>query len=180
MNNDGASDTATILRQGVGVVPTSSVGRSKPLVGTLAKRRNGTFRHTGNTVLVVGAVLSDTVPMDGGSVVGQQVGDCDLNPIAVVDLDGRTRCTAIDQECGTGSSIEVGLIRSDSQLEVLGVTRLVVLMSVVADGLAAPLATVACGVVTAAALRKRREGDRWEARGCAGSESRCRASSACK
>ena len=133
------------------MVPTSAVLRSKPPVGTLAERGDGALGDTGDTVLVVGADLTNTMPVDGGGVVGQQIGNHDFDPVTVIDFDRGARGAAVDQEGRAQGAIEVGLGRGDGQGKLLGLARFVVSVDFVADILAAPEATVVGGVVVATA-----------------------------
>ena len=134
-DDDGASNTTAILGQGVRVVPTSFTGGGEPLVGTLAKRWGSTFSDTRDSTLVVCTRLLDTVPMDRGSVVSHQVGNCDLNLITIVNINNWTRSSTIDQEGWSRSAVKVGVVRSDSKLKVLGLAGLVVQLGNIADDL---------------------------------------------
>lgn len=67
-------------------------------VGPNVTRRNGTLSDARDTILIIGAVLTKPVPMDGRSIVNEQVCDCDLQHISVVSLDEWPRRATVDQE----------------------------------------------------------------------------------
>lgn len=60
VDNDGPSNTVTVLRYGVRVIPRCSVLRQLHRVGTRKARRDGALSNTGHSVLVIGALLGDT------------------------------------------------------------------------------------------------------------------------
>lgn len=91
MNNDGSSNTTAILSQGVRVIPSGAVGRRMPLVDSGSAWRNAALSDTWNTVLIVGAILSDTVPMDGCGIIRQCVEHGDLDDISPVGHNGLAR-----------------------------------------------------------------------------------------
>jgi hypothetical protein len=59
-----ATDTITELRQGVGVIPTATVLAHAEGVSASITWSESAFCNAWNTVLIVGAMLEDTVPMD--------------------------------------------------------------------------------------------------------------------
>lgn len=75
----GTEETLVCLESQVRVVPGESVAFGSPLVGHALTRGKGALRETDDTVHLVGVVLSDTVPMDGGSVTSHRVGDVNDN-----------------------------------------------------------------------------------------------------
>lgn len=164
VNDNRSSNTTTVLRQGVRVVPTGSIRRSEPSVGADAQGSNSALSDTWNTVLVVCASLADTVPVNSGRVVSQQVCHGNLNPITPVDFEKRTRCFTIDQEGRSVNAIEILRARSNGEGELLSVATLVVVHGITSDRLAfAPQATAVGGVGTAISLRKAGESGRWSA-----------------
>lgn len=64
MDDHRTADTITKLGESVRVVPAGAVLAGLEPVGAGVARGKGTLSDTGNTVLVVGALLNDTVPMD--------------------------------------------------------------------------------------------------------------------
>ena len=56
------------------------------LVSLGGARNDGTLGNTGHTVHVVGANLSDTVPMDGCSIVLELVVNRDFDYIALLEV----------------------------------------------------------------------------------------------
>jgi hypothetical protein len=60
MNDHRASDTISVLGEGVRVIPTSAELLEQKGIGTRGARCDGTFGDTGYTILVVGSLLSDS------------------------------------------------------------------------------------------------------------------------
>jgi len=83
MNDDRATDTSTELSQGVAVIPARSIGRGVPGIHPRCPRSDAAFRHAGHAILVIGSKLPNTVPVDGGGVVLQQICHFDLHHISL-------------------------------------------------------------------------------------------------
>lgn len=60
MNDHRASDTISVLGEGVRVIPTSTELLEEHGISTGGARCDGTFGDTGYTILVVGSLLSDS------------------------------------------------------------------------------------------------------------------------
>lgn len=86
------------------VVPTSTVDIGNPGVGSARTWGNTAFSDTWNTVLVVGAVLQDTVPVDSGCVALHVVGNSDRYSITPVGDDRLTWSLTVDGEASDGTS----------------------------------------------------------------------------
>lgn len=96
VNDDRSSDATTILGKSVGVIPTSSIGRCVELVGSACTWSDSTLSDTRNTILIVGAVLSNTVPVDGSGIVGEAVDNSNLDHITPVGYDCVAWCLAVN------------------------------------------------------------------------------------
>jgi len=143
VDDDGASDTTSILSQGVRVIPTSSISRGVPNVGSGRSWCDSTLSNTGNTILVVRANLSDTMPMDSGGIVSESVDNSDLDHIAPVGNDWLTRSLAIDGERSLGGAIKADQLICNGQEIALGLASLESIVSIVINGFSsAPAATV--------------------------------------
>lgn len=70
-------------------------------VGLGVARCKRTLRDTIYAVLCIGVELSDAVPMNAGTVVRQRILDGDLNSIAPVGIDGRSRQLLVDEKTDT-------------------------------------------------------------------------------
>ena len=97
MDDNRTTNTITILSKGVAVIPRSTIGRCEPCVGPgTPVSSNGTFSNAGNTIHIVGALLTDTVEMDGSGVVLQFVDDGDRDVITPVGLEDWSGDLAVD------------------------------------------------------------------------------------
>lgn len=78
---------------------------SAPCVSLGITRSNGALGDRGNTIHLVGVVLTNTVPVNSRSVVGHVVGDMDNDSVTPVCNDGGARNGAVDSEDNTLPSI---------------------------------------------------------------------------
>lgn len=81
IDDDGANDTVAVLAREMRVVPGRSVLSGTEDVGLGLAGCKRAFGHTGSAVEDRSAELTDTVPVDVGTVVCQGVLDSDLNGI---------------------------------------------------------------------------------------------------
>lgn len=122
MDNDGSSNTTTKLRKGVTVIPTSAMTRCQPSVCSARARCDTAFSDTWNTVLVICAKLSDTMPMYCGRVVLQLVVHGDDSNISPVQFDKRSRVLSIDGKIECCQTIPACCGVCDGKGEVLSVS----------------------------------------------------------
>lgn len=99
MDDNWSADAITVLGEGMAVVPGSAIGASLPGIGSRTSvSSDGALGYARNTILVVGAVLTDAVEVDGGAVVWHLVDDGDLNHITPVGLNDRPGNLSIDRK----------------------------------------------------------------------------------
>jgi hypothetical protein len=173
VNDHRTADTITKLAESVGVVPTGAVLAGLEAVGAGVARGDSTLSDTWNTVLIVGAVLDDTVPMNLGlsvrlesheelsyrsSIVLHLVGDMDLDPVTPVALDGGTGHLAVDSQSKAVNTIVVEGGIGDDPIVSAGLARIraggvVVRVDVEAT---APLRSVTGAVAAVVAQRRER------------------------
>ena len=173
VDDHGSSDTITVLGENVRVVPAGSVLVGLERVCTGLARGNSAFSDTWNTVLVVGTNLGDTVPMDGGGVVGHLVGDGDLDLVTPVALKKRSWNLSVDSKSKTVETIVVEGSVGDDPVGGAGLAGAWVLCVVVSVDavLSAPL--VSAGRRVAASFFEM--GERFGHVGCAGTSVRASA-----
>lgn len=104
VDDDRTTNTTAILRQQMAVVPTSTIDIGNPGVCSARAWGNTAFSDTRNTILVVGAVLQDTVPVDSGCVALHIVGNGDRYSITPVGDDRLTWSLTVDGEASNGTS----------------------------------------------------------------------------
>lgn len=128
-----------------------------PLVDASGARSNAALGDTRHTVLVIGASLSDTVPMDGGGIGGQAVDDGDFNHITPVGHNGLTWRLTVDGERVLESAIVVELFFGNGQSVFLGLAGVEGLVGVIVDRFAN---TPVASVIWTVAARLRQTGGR--------------------
>lgn len=79
-----------------------------PRVGLGITGSNRALADRGDTIHLVGVVLTNTVPVNSRSVVGHVVGDMDNDSVTPVCNDGGARNGAVDGEDNTLPSIRGG------------------------------------------------------------------------
>lgn len=87
MDDDWTTDTIAILDEVVGVIPRRTILSCLPRVGAGLTWGKSALCHTRNTVVGIGAQLTDTVPMDGSTVVTHVVGNINDNVVTPVALN---------------------------------------------------------------------------------------------
>jgi hypothetical protein len=92
------------------------VGGCNPLVDAGITWCKTALGNTGNTVLVVGVELTNTVPVDGGRVVGQGVVNCDLDSVTPVANNGGSWNLAVDSKSRSCGSLVVPLDAGDGEV----------------------------------------------------------------
>ena len=170
MDDHRSANTITVLTVHVGVVPASTILVGLEGVCTGLARSHSTFRDTWNTVLVVGTLLEDTMPMNGGCVIRHLVGNSDLDSITPVAFEKRTWHLAVDGKSKTIDTIIVeGGVCDDpgGGADLAGLWAFIIVVGV-DTVLSTPLASVRSRV--AASLSKRLE--RLGHIGCIGASSR--------
>lgn len=138
VDNDRTTNTSTVLRQQMAVVPSGTIGGCNPCVGSALTRSDTTFGDTWNTILVVGAVLQDTMPVNSGCVACHLVGDCDYDCITPVRDNCITWSLAIDGEaCNGFASISINHGILNNEVVTPRLASLIVVASFRVDALAA-------------------------------------------
>ena len=107
MDHNWASDTITVLRAEVRVVPRCAVVGSDEFVDLGITWCKSALSDTVDTVLVIGIELTHAVPVNGGTVVGQVVGNLDTDCVTPVALNERTWILTIDGQCKSRSTVEI-------------------------------------------------------------------------
>ncbi len=79
IDDNGTLKTHRVLEREVRVIPRATILGCSPLVSISLSWSNRTLSHTGNTIVLVVEVLSDTVPMDRSTIVGHLVCHVDTN-----------------------------------------------------------------------------------------------------
>lgn len=146
MNHDRTVNAVTQLCSEVAVIPGGAEGGGMPSVGaSSAVSCNGTFCHTGDTVLVICAFLADAVEVDGCGVVLEVIDKGDIDEISPVGFNDGTRDLAVDGQgqLGTGAIKDQGGIGDGEGILADDAGEVVILGVVRSDGLAvAPLGSV--------------------------------------
>lgn len=75
MNKQRTSDSIRVLKRVVAVIPSMAVLNCLEVVCVSIVRSNGTLRNTVDPISFIGMKLTDAMPMDGGPIVGQIVGN---------------------------------------------------------------------------------------------------------
>lgn len=120
-----------------------------PLVDARGTRSNTALGDTRHTVLVIGASLSNTVPMDGCGVGGQAVDNGDFNHVTPVSHNGLTWRLAVDSERMLESAVIVELFFGDCQSIFLGLASVEGLVGIVIDRFANAPVTSVIGTIAA-------------------------------
>jgi len=105
VDNNGTKSTTRVLSRVMGVVPGGAVELSLEAVGEGLARSNWALLDSGSTIIVRSTNLEETVPVKGGSVRLEQIGDSHLNPITPVGLDERTGELAVYNDTGLLNTI---------------------------------------------------------------------------
>lgn len=92
------------------------MGSRHPLVDAGITWCETALSNTWNTVLVVGVELTNTVPVDGGRIVGQGVVNCDLDGITPVANNGRSWNLTVDSKSRSWGSLVVPLNTGDGEV----------------------------------------------------------------
>lgn len=116
MDDDWASNTIAILGEVVRVIPRRTVLSRLPLVQTGLTWGKSALGNTRDTVVRVGAQLTDSVPMNSSAVLGHAVGDINLDLVAPVALDGRTWDSGLTAIIRYGETEAVGAIKIASRV----------------------------------------------------------------
>jgi hypothetical protein len=116
LDNDGALNAVRELGDEMAVIPRGTVRRGNPLVDAGITWCEAALGNTWNTVLVVGTELTDTVPVDGGSIVSHGVVNGDLDGITPVAYNGRSWNLTVDGESGSRGSLKVPLNARDGEV----------------------------------------------------------------
>ena len=116
LDDDGALNTVCVLGDEMAVIPRRTVRGGNPLVDAGVTWCKTTLGHTWNTVLIVGIELTDTVPMDGGGIIGQGVVNSDLDGITPVANDGRAGNLAVHGKSGSWGSLKVPVDAGDGKV----------------------------------------------------------------
>ena len=98
------------------VVPGRTVGSGNPLVDAGITWCETALGNTWNTILVVGVVLIDTMPVDGGRVISQGVVNSDLDGITPVANNGRSWNLTVDGKRRSWGSLEVPVDARDGEV----------------------------------------------------------------
>ena len=109
LDDNGALNTIRELGNEMTVIPGGAVGTGNPLVDTGITWCQTAFGNTWNTILVVGAELTDAVPVDGGRIVSQCVVNSDLDGITPVAHNGGSWNLTIDGKSRSWGSLIVPL-----------------------------------------------------------------------
>ena len=150
LDNDWPLNTVRELSNEMAVIPRGTIGGSNPLVHTGVTWCETALGDTWNTVLVVGADLTNTVPMDGSSVVSQRVVDSYLDGITPVADNGRAWYLAVDGKSGSWGSLKVPVDARDCPVVFANIASAwdgLVLVSVDVES-TAPLVSATWGIAT--------------------------------
>ena len=116
LDDNGALNTVRELSNEMAVIPGGTIRAGNPLVDTGITWCQTALGNTRNTILVIGTELTDTVPMDGGRIVAQGVGNSDLDSITPVAHNGGSWNLTIDGESGSWGSLIVPLNARDGKV----------------------------------------------------------------
>lgn len=105
VDNHRTKDTFPSLNGEMRVIPRCSVVFSPPCVGHGRARCDWALRNRWNTIVHIVVQLTDTVEMDGSTVVLEEIVDLYDNGITPAGLDCRTWHLAVDQHDKTLDSI---------------------------------------------------------------------------
>lgn len=107
IDDDRAKHTIRVLRRVVRVVPRGSVQLGLELVRVALARGNRALVNTRDTILPRGSRLQETVPVKSGALLraSDVVVQSDLDRVAPVSLDRRSRVGTVDEEDGLLVSI---------------------------------------------------------------------------
>ena len=150
---DRANDTASVLSRIMGVVPRRAEEFSLELVGERVHGCNRALANRGYTIVPLSVSLKQTMPVHCSTFEGMfdVVVDSDLDPIAPVGLNQRTRELAVDQNDIAKYAIGGDLVAGDVEVVVAGVTGVgnIVANSCIGvlGGLVAPRCFIVLGAV---------------------------------
>ena len=120
MDDNWASNTIAILDEVMGVIPRRTVLSCLPRIGTSLTWGKSALGDTWNTVVGVGAQLTDTVPMDSSTVVSHAVGNINDNVVTPIALNRWTWDLTIHSKARTAGAVKVAGGVGDCQAVVTG------------------------------------------------------------
>jgi hypothetical protein len=115
-------NTIRELGNEMAVIPGGTVRAGNPLVDTGITWGQAALGNTWNTVLIVGADLTDTVPVDGGGIVSQSVVNGNLDSITPVAHNGGSWDLTVDGEGRSWSSLVVPFNAGDGKIVFANIT----------------------------------------------------------
>jgi hypothetical protein len=98
MDDDWPLHAIAILSREMAVIPGSTVFSCLEKVRFAVSRSQSAFGHTVSAILISGIQLPYTVPMHACTIILHIVVDSDLDHVAPVGFDGRSRDLAVDSE----------------------------------------------------------------------------------